>query len=160
MQEQAALGNRQVYSKPSYSLTQVGRVVSVGNYDKTGTIEVVFLDYSKPFPVWVNGDIDRKPTEGDLVLVGFIQERQDAPYLAGFVRNESYTANFIKVEKDRIVIQLPTDTEDIKGHLLDDNKQTTRKSIVVTASGITINGNISVNGNIAVNGTVSASNIP
>jgi hypothetical protein len=103
---------------------QIGHVTSVKNYDESGRIEVIFLDSSQPFPVWVVGHIDRKPVEGDQVLVGFIQGRHDAPYLHSFIKNESYTSNFIRVEKDRIILQMPLDDNDAKAHLPEDKRAT------------------------------------
>jgi hypothetical protein len=140
MKEQASLGTVVANVRPVYDSMQIGRVVSVSDYTKFGRIEVIFLDYSKPFPVWVNGSIDRKPSEGDQVLVGFIQGRQDAPYLAGFVRNESYTSNFMLIEKDKIILQLPADAEDLEASMLDDSKKAKRIRVELTASGVVIAG--------------------
>lgn len=140
MQEQSSLGNRKVHDQISYNMTQIGRVTSTANYDTVGRIEVAFLDYSKPAPVWVVGSLDKKPVEGDLVLVGFIQGRADAPYLAGFVRNDHYTANYIKVEKDRVVIQIATNAADIAAHMVDDQLKPTRSIVEITSSGVLING--------------------
>lgn len=140
MQEQASLGRTLSHIKPKYEQTQIGRIVNNADYDKYGKVEVVFLDYSRPFPVWVNGDIDRKPSEGDLVLVGFIQGRADAPYLAGFVRNESYTANYIKVEKGKITLQVPTSEVDKKEHMTNDSRKSTRMRLEIDSSGVYVNG--------------------
>jgi hypothetical protein len=140
MHEQSGLGAKTIKRQPTYDMTQIGRVVGVADYVKYGRIEVIFLDYSKPFPVWVNGSVDRAPVAGDQVLVGFIKGRQDAPYLAGFIRNESYTSNFVLIESDRIVLQLPIDTEDSDGHLLDDTRKASRVSVELTAGGVKING--------------------
>ena len=60
--------------------------------------------------------------------------------MIGFVRNESYTSNFICVSKDRITIQLPTDPDDIAGHLLDDSKKSSRIVLELTSGGATLNG--------------------
>lgn len=138
MHEQAGLGNKKIHRMPTYTETQIGRVTSANDFKKYGRIEVIFLDYGQPFPVWVSGDIDREPVSGDQVLVGFIQGRQDNPYMLGYVRNEAYTSNFILVEKDKITLQLPTDPEDIKGHLLDDSKKDSRVIIEILTSGVSI----------------------
>lgn len=140
MKPQASLGSRVVNNKPTYNQMQIGRVTSTGDYDKYGRIEVIFLDYSRPAPVWVNGDIDRKPVAGDQVLVGFIQGRSDSPYLAGFIRNASYTSNCIKVEQDCITLQLPASTTDAQGHMLDDSLKTSRMRVEITTAGVLING--------------------
>lgn len=159
MQEQSSLGNRFIVGKQPYNQTQIGKVTSTANYEAYGRIEVAFLDYSKPAPVWVVGDLDRAPVAGDLVLVGFIQNRSDAPYLAGYVRNECYTANFVKIEKDKITIQMPTVAADINGHLLDTSMKGSRVSIELTASGVAINGSISCTGDITCSGNINAANI-
>lgn len=140
MKEQSSLGTRQIYGKPAYDQTQIGRVVSTANYDLYGRIDIMCLDHSQPLPVWVCGSLDRKPVEGDLVLIGFIQSRSDSPYVIGFVRNECYTSNFVIVEDSRILIQIPTDPTDVAGHLLDATKQSTRMSVEITAAGVQING--------------------
>lgn len=121
MHEQAGLGNKVIHRQPTYTEAQIGRVTSVNDYKKYGRVDVIFLDYGQPFPVWVNGDVDREPVSGDLILVGYLQGRPDTPYMLGFIRNESWTSNFIRVDKDRIIVQYPTKEPDIKGqHLLDD----------------------------------------
>jgi len=128
---------------PTYTEGQIGRVTSTNDYTKYGRIEVILIDYGQPFPVWVSGDVDREPVSGDLVLLGYLQGRPDAPYMLGFVRNESYTANFVLVTKDKITIQFPTDPVDVEEHLLDDAKKVSRMTIEVTASGVVINGGTS-----------------
>lgn len=140
MHEQAGLGNKKIRRLPSYMETQIGRVTSANDYKLYGRIEVIFLDYSQPFPVWVSGSVDREPVSGDQVLVGFLQGRQDNPVMLGYVRNEAYTSNFILVEKDKITLQLPTDPDDIKGHLLDDTQKSSRVTIEITSGGVVING--------------------
>lgn len=135
--EQSSLGgNRQIYRQPVYNQTQIGYVTSAKDYKQYGRVEVVFLDYSNPFPVWAVG-MDREPMDGDQVVVGFMQGRVDAPYLVGFVRNESYTSNYVIIEKDKITLQVPTDIEDNKGHLLDDSKSNTRIILEVATDMIT-----------------------
>lgn len=138
MREQSALGANKAYTCPTYNLTQIGRVISTGQYKKYGMVEVVFNDYSKPFPVWVVSEVDRQPIEGDMVLVGFIQGRHDAPYLMGYIRNESYTSNYISIEKDRIILQIPTSDADKKAHLLEDSGKDTRVYVEVKASEVVI----------------------
>lgn len=140
MHEQSSLGSTMINRKPEYNITQIGRVVNVTDYKQYGRINVVFLNYSKPFPVWVNGSLDRAPVEGDQVLVGFIQGRQDAPYLLGFIRNESYTSNYIVIEPNRIALQLPADSDDTKGRMLDDSKKPYRVSVELKPDGVYING--------------------
>lgn len=138
MHPQSGLGKEHLHRKPVYDQLQIGRVTSTKDYNKYGRIEVIFLDYSQPFPVWVNGDLDREPVEGDQVLVGFIQGRPDAPYLAGFIRNKSYTANFIKIEKGRIILQMPTDTKDIQGALMDESKKDSRAYVEIKGSEVIV----------------------
>lgn len=138
MHPQSSLGTQKVYRKPDYNQTQIGFITSAKDYEQYGRVEVVFLDYSNPFPVWATG-LDREPVDGDQVLVGFMQGRHDAPYLIGFVRNESYTSNFVKVEKDKITLQIPTDPSDINERLMDDSKKASRITIEISASGIAIN---------------------
>lgn len=130
-QNQSSLGSKRIYRQPSYDTTNIGRVTSLKDFEKLGIIEVVFLDYGQPFPVWVVGDIEREPVTGDQVVIGYINGRKDAPYLHGFVKNSAYTTNFIKVSKDRIRLQLPIFDigvkdgiahEDTKTHLLDNKK--------------------------------------
>jgi hypothetical protein len=152
MQPQSSLGVEQIYKAPSYTHIQIGHITSTKNYKDYGIVEVVFLDHSQPFPVWANGTLDKEPTEGDTVLVGFIQGRYDYPYVIAFVRNKSYTANFITVEKDRIIIQLSADSEDLKNHLLDDSKKASRPYIEVTSEGIDIHNESGVN----INGVPAA----
>lgn len=148
MERQSGLGTPQIHKTPDLNMTKIGKVYSSKNFLKYGKIEVVFLDYGRPAPVWVIGDVDRKPEPGDQVLVGYIDGRKDSPYLVGFVKNFSHTTNFIRVEKDRIRIQLPTDKKDVKEHMTGDSKLSSRAYIDVTASGITINhptGKVKVN---------------
>jgi len=140
MHEQSGLGARKIHRMPTYDGTQIGRITSAEGFKEFGRIEAIFLDYGQPFPIWVSGSVDREPVSGDMILVGFIQGRQDSPYMLGYVRNEAYTSNFILVEKDKITLQIPTDPEDIKGHLLDDSKKASRTILELTASGATLNG--------------------
>lgn len=141
VQNQSALGGRKVHRTPNYQQTKIGRVTSITDYKKYGKIEVVFLDYGQPFPVWVVGSIEREPVTGDQVLVGYMEGRKDAPYMMGFVRNESYTSNFIEVAKDRIRIQLPVlevgkkdgvAHNDVKEHLLNEGKLSQRAYVELT----------------------------
>lgn len=131
MQPQSSLGNKKVHRVPSYHTTNIGRVTSLKDYEKFGIIEVVFLNHGMPFPVWVVNDIEREPVTGDQVIIGYIDGRKDAPYLAGFVKNYSYTTNFVTVSKDRIRLQLPIFEigvkdgkahKDVQSHLLDEAK--------------------------------------
>jgi len=141
MQMQSSLGGRVINRLPSFNNTRIGKVTSVKDYHEFGRIEVIFLDYSVPMPVWVVGNVDREPVTGDTVLVGYMDGRKDAPYLVGFVKNESYTTNFTIVSKDRIRLQLPIfgigeedspATRDVRGHLLDDSMEDKRAYIDVT----------------------------
>lgn len=106
-QRQNALGGRTIHRAPSYTQAKIGRVTSIQDYKRYGKIEVVFLDYGMPFPVWVIGDLDREPVSGDQVVVGYMEGRKDSPYLAGYIKNESYTSNFVQIQQDRIRMQLP-----------------------------------------------------
>jgi len=141
MKDQSALGGKSVNRLPKFDSTRLAHVTSTKNYEKYGRIEVVFLDYSQPVPVWVIGGIDREPVEGDTVIVGYLDNRKDAPYLAGFLRNSSYGTNFITVKRDLIKLQLPifeigvkdgTADKDVQGHLLDDSKQSQRAYVELT----------------------------
>jgi hypothetical protein len=107
MANQSSLGDRQVHRHPNFHKTDMGRVTKNNRYEAHGIIEVVLLDYSKPFPVWVINEIDRKPMTGDHVLISYVGGRKDSPYLVGFVKNKAYTTNFIEVHEDRIRVQLP-----------------------------------------------------
>lgn len=107
MTRQSSLGSQKVNRNPKYDKTDIGRVTANDRYEKYGIIEVVMLDHSTPFPVWVVGDIDRKPMTGDHVHIGYVDGRKDAPYLVGHVKNKSYTTNFIEVDEKHVIIQLP-----------------------------------------------------
>ena len=153
---QTALGDKKLHKHPKFTDTKIGRITATKGYKDYGRIEVIFLDYSQPCPVWVTGHVDREPVEGDQVLVGFIDGRADAPYLIGFIRNESYTANFISVEKGAIKIQLPVieALKDIKENLLDDSKASQRAYVIVKSNSIEIHhpdGDI----NIIASGTIN-----
>ena len=114
-QNQSALGRQKENRLPSYgSVVKIGRVASAKDYRKKGTIEVTFLDYGAPLPVWVIGSIDREPVTGDMVVIGYMEASKENPYLIGFIQNKSYTSNNIIIEKDRILFQFPTSEEDRK----------------------------------------------
>lgn len=138
--EQSALGTKTMHRQPRYTEPKLGRITSTHNYRLYGKVEVIFLDYSQPVPVWVMNDIDREPVEGDQVIVGFMDGRADAPYLQGFIRNNAYTSNFILVERDRIRLQLPVvdETLDIKDKLLTEANITKRAYIDITRDGIEV----------------------
>lgn len=114
-ENQSSLGNRRVHRTPAHTQSKIGRVTSIKDYQAYGKIEVVFLDYGMPFPVWVIGDLDREPVTGDQVIVGYMEGRKDAPYLAGFVKNESYTSNFVQVSMNKIRLQLPVFEVGVRG---------------------------------------------
>lgn len=176
MKPQSSLGRKTIHRTPDYNGTEIGKVTSIDKYKKYGIIEVMCLNYSQPAPVWVVGDIDREPVEGDQVLIGFIDGRPDTPYLIGFVKNSSYTTNFITVRKDKIRVQLPVlqATKDVADKLLDETKLNKRAYlelspseaklyfpvndtgkgayVKITASGIEIKhdtGNVVINGGTA-----------
>ncbi len=141
MKEQSSLGGRTIHRSPSYNQNKIGRVTSIKDFHKYGRIEVIFLDYSQPVPVWVFNDIDREPVEGDQVLVGYVDGRRDTPYVIGFLKNGSYTTNFVVVKKDKIKLQLPifdigvkdgVAHKDVQTHLLDNNNQAQRAYIELT----------------------------
>ncbi|AKG36083.1 hypothetical protein [Paenibacillus durus] len=141
MKDQAALGGQTTNRMPSFNTSRFARVTSAKDYNKYGRIEVIFLDYSVPVPVWVVGDIEREPVAGDSVLIGYMDGRKDCPYLVGFVKNESHTTNFVVVKKDKIKLQLPIfgigekdspATKDVAGNLLDNSKQEERVYIEAT----------------------------
>jgi hypothetical protein len=141
MKDQSALGGKTTNRMPEFNATRLARVTSIKDYEKYARIEVIFLDYSQPAPVWVLGDIDREPVEGDIVIVGYLDNRKDAPYLAGFQKNSSYGTNFITVKRDKIKLQLPVYEigvkdgmahKDVQGNLLDDSKQSQRAFMELT----------------------------
>jgi hypothetical protein len=119
----------------------IARVTNVADYKKYARIDVVFLDHGQPCPVWVINNLDREPVEGDQVLIGFIEGRQDAPYVVGFVKNKSYTTNFVVVDRDKVKLQLPIfdigvedgkSAKDVSENLLDNEKQPERAYIEMT----------------------------
>lgn len=139
MQRQSSLGGQKIHRQADYNTTNIGRVTSIQKYKEFGIIEVVFLDHGQPFPVWIVGDIDREPVEGDQVIVGYIAGRKDAPYLAGYVKNFAYTTNFVMVGKDRIRFQLPIFEvgkkdgkahKDVQEHLLKESKLKSERAYV------------------------------
>ncbi|WP_025684580.1 hypothetical protein [Paenibacillus maysiensis] len=141
MKDQSSLGGKTTNRMPEFNATRLGHVTSTKDYEKYARIEVIFLDYSQPVPVWVFGDVDREPVEGDTVIVGYLDSRKDAPYLAGFLRNGSYGTNFITIKRDLIKLQLPifeigvkdgTADKDVQGNLLDDSKQQQRAYVELT----------------------------
>jgi hypothetical protein len=134
MQRQNSLGSPKVHRTPTYEKTKIGKVVSVANYKKYGKIDVVFLDYGATTNVWVLGDVDREPIEGDMVIVGYMEGRKDTPYMAGFVRNQSYTSNRILIGKDYVRVQLPASDKDREGNLLDDTKKEQRPYVELTST--------------------------
>lgn len=147
MQEQAGLGQRKEHRAPTYSQNKIGRVTSTADYAKYGRINVMFLDYGQPAPVWVIGDLDREPVTGDSVIVGWLDGRKDAPYLQGFVKNEAYTTNFISVAKDKVRVQLPVydigtkggvSAQDVDGNLLDEGNLPKRAYVELTPDGVTV----------------------
>jgi hypothetical protein len=139
MADQSAFGSRKVHRVPGFDgITKIARVTSTKDFHKYARIEVIFIDYGQPMPVWVVGDTDREPVEGDQVIIGYIDGRKDAPYLIGFVKNHSYTTNFIVVKKDKIKLQLPimavgtkdgVSHKDVQGNLLDNGNQEQRAYI-------------------------------
>lgn len=166
-QNQSSLGGKQIHRTPSYHQTKIGRVTSIKDYKKYGKIEVVFLDHGYPFPLWVVGSIDREPVTGDQILVGYMEGRKDAPYMMGFVRNESYTSNFIEVAKDRIRVQLPVMQigvkngkahKDVQGFLQDNTKLKERAYVELTPLKATVHHPIALelkSGDITVNASGS-----
>lgn len=132
------LPQKKVHKSPQYFIDKLAKVTSAANYRTNGTIEVMFLDHGKSLPVWVVGDISREPMVDDMVVIGYMEGRKDAPYLKGFVSNQAYTSNFIDVGKDYIRIQLPFDSMDISQHLQDDFKKNLRAYIELNASGIAL----------------------
>ena len=154
---QSSLGSQKIHRNPEYNTTHIGRVTKIEDYDALGRIDVMFLDYGVSHPVWVVGSIERKPVIGDLVIIGYINGRQDSPYLAGYVKNGAYTTNFITIQQDRIKIQLPIQNkeEDTKTYLNEDTRQTGRAYIIIDNNGLTIHhptGDITLS---APNGSVN-----
>jgi hypothetical protein len=141
MQDQSSLGGRSVNRLPSYTNLQMARVTSTADFHQYGKLEAVFLDMSQPAPIWVFNDLDREPVAGDFILVGFMEGRKDLPYMHGFAKNQSYTTNFVVVKKDKVKLQLPIFEigvidgiahEDVKTHLLDNDKQSERAYVEIT----------------------------
>jgi hypothetical protein len=133
-----SLGTKKVHRNPNYYLDKLGRVTSSANFRSKGRIEVQFLDHGKCMPVWVVGDVDREPVQGDMVIIGYMEGRKDAPYLKAFVRNETYTANYIEVGKEYIRFQLPKTAEDRGKHMTEDAKKPSRVYLELNASGISL----------------------
>lgn len=138
MKDQSALGGRTVNRQPPFNSSRLAKVTSIKDYMKFGRIEVIFLDYSQPVPVWVMNDIDREPVVGDSVLIGYIDNRKDSPYFIGFQKNSSYATNFISVQQGKIKLQLPIHDigikdgiahKDVQSNLLDDSNQLKRAYI-------------------------------
>lgn len=113
MQPQNALGNQQIHRLPSFRGTFFGRVTSAEHYD-LGRVEVVLLDGGTPLVASVVGDIARKPVAGDKVLVSYIAGRPDAPYIAGFLHKDTYSADSIRLEEDKIILQLPNKSTSVE----------------------------------------------
>lgn len=138
---QSSLGIAKPHRSPKFEDLQLARVTSAVDFDKLARIEVVLLNQGQPSPIWIINNIDRKPIEGDFVLVGYINGRKDMPYLAGFYKNKSYTTNFIHVDKDKIRVQLPVlevgvaggkAIKDVEGHLLDESRLSERAYMELT----------------------------
>lgn len=147
MKEQSSLGGKAVSRAPSYNHTKIARVTSTKDFHKYGRIDVIFLDYGQPAPVWVFNDLDREPVDGDQVLVGFVDGRKDTPYMIGFLKNGSYTTNFFVMKKDKIKLQLPVFNigvkdgkahKDVQSHLLDNGKQKERAYIELSPTEVLI----------------------
>jgi hypothetical protein len=119
-------------------MDKLARVVSNANYDAQRTVEVMFLDHGKSFPVWAVGNVDRKPENGDMVVVGYLEGRKDSPYLKGFVKMESATANYIVITKDVIRLQIPLDDIDKDQNMTDDFRKDTRAYIEMNKDGIAV----------------------
>lgn len=134
MVRQSGLGSPKVDRAPTYHITKMGKVIGTKDYKKYGKIDVVFLDYSAPMPVWVVGDIDREPVENDMVIVGYMEGRKDSPYLVGFVRNKAYTSNTIVIGKDYVRFQLPANQKDREGGMLDESKKAQRAYVEITST--------------------------
>jgi hypothetical protein len=132
------LPEKRVHKNPEYLMDKLARVVSNANYDGQRTVEVMFLDHGKSFPVWAVGHLERKPERDDLIIVGFIEGRKDSPYVKGFVKLESATSNYIVVTKDAIRLQLPLDETDANQHMTDDFRKDTRAYIEINNNGIAL----------------------
>lgn len=130
-----SLGTKKLHKNPQYTIDKMGRIVSAKDYRTKGRVEVVFIDHGKAMPVWVVGDIDREPVAGDMVVIGYMEGRKDAPYLKAFIRNESYTANYIEVGKDYIRLQLPKTQRDRDGHMLDNAQKNSRVYLEINMTG-------------------------
>lgn len=133
-----SLGERRVHRNPHYYMDKMARVSSSANFRSEGKIEVSFIDHGKCMPVWVVGDVDREPVEGDMVIIGYMEGRKDAPYLKSFVRNESYTSNYIEVGKEYIRFQLPLQKADREKNMLDSTNKPSRVYLELNASGVSL----------------------
>lgn len=143
-----SLGRRNIHRNPRYFIDKMARVKSAANYKEKGRIEVEFLDHGKCMPVWVVGDLDREPVTGDMVIIGWMEGRKDAPYLKGFIKNESYTANYFEIGKDYIRLQLPKNKDDREKHMTNEAKKPSRVYIELNQSGIALyhpDGDVTVN---------------
>jgi len=123
----------------------MARVERVDDLQTKGRIEVIFLNRTKPAPVWVFDGPD--PVVGDFVMVGFVNGQKNNPYVIGIFKNKAWTSNFLLVTEKMIRVQFPTDTKDVTGedpskendpksHLRDPAKLETRGYLQIDASGI------------------------
>lgn len=148
--KQASLPPKQVRETAfqTFNDTQIARVQKTDDYDAKGKIEVIYVNRTKPAPIWVfDGP---KPEVGDYVLVGFINGQKNNPYMVGLFSHKAWTSNFVRVEKDLIRIQMPTDDHDITGldptvendpknHLRDDATYLTQRGYIqIDKTGIKI----------------------
>lgn len=138
----------QVTQHQKFIEPQMARVSKNTDYFTHGKIEVIFINRTKPAPIWVlESGASPKPEVGDFVLVGYIDGQKNNPFMAGIFSHKAWTSNFIRVEKGMIRIQFPTDPKDVdqsnssstKNHLRDDAKYLSSRAYVqVDASGIKV----------------------
>lgn len=129
----------------NFNDTLMARVEKTDDLKEQGRIEVIFLNRTKPAPVWVFDGPD--PVVGDYVMVGFVNGQKNNPYVAGIFKNRAWTSNFILVTNEMIRIQFPTEEKDVTGddpkkendpksHLRDAAKLETRGYLQIDATGI------------------------
>lgn len=149
---QSSLPKKQVLitDHQKFNIPTLARVTKNDHYFSQSKIEVVFLNRTAPVPIWVlNSGASVKPEVGDYVLVDYIDGQKNNPYMVGLVSHKAYTSNFIRVEKDMIRIQFPTNPNDVlqgqednsNSHLRNDAAYlASRYYIQIDGNGVTIKG--------------------
>lgn len=115
---------------PEFNTVQAAKVTSIKDLEEKGQIYVKFNKRGSPAPVNVmeNGG-HVIPSEGDYVLVGFVDGDKTTPYLIGYAMNNYACANFFRLSAQGITLQFPLDETDAEEHMTDDTKESKRASI-------------------------------